>query len=212
MLLGAFSLEGALGPFAVAAVVLVVTAALLLWNNAAQAARSGPETVIFAHSVGKVIAGAVAMALCATGVGIIGVDPNNGLFLLLVIVGFFALVFWAQFLIPALVFYVADMTGLTRQVLLAKITLPWHAIDWVYPARKTTQYRAYGIKTGSSSEESLMVEAGPKRKIKVTLRAWLVGGDGKPLVNAIQQRATHAQFGFDKSPIVQQRRATGITH
>ena len=47
-----------------------------------------------------------------------------------------------------------------------------------------------------------MVEAGANRKMKVLLKGWMIGGDAKSLVNAIDQRATGAQFGFDKSPVV----------
>jgi hypothetical protein len=212
MSLADFSLQNALIPFAVGAAFLVLTAVLLAWSSSARAAYIGPETVIFARSPGKVIGGAVAIALIAAVIGVVGVGTDNTAFIVLLLFGFFAVVWWGQFLVPTLVFYVADASGLTRQVLSFKKTLPWHAIDWVYPARKTTSYRTYGVKMGQSTEEALLVEAGPRQKLKVVLKAWLVRGDAQPLVQAINERATAATFGFDKQPLVRQRRAAGVAH
>ncbi len=104
--------------------------------------------------------------------------------------------------------WAADNTGLTRRALFVKKTLPWHAIDWVYGSMKRTNYRLYGVvKVGQSTQQELVVEAGPKRKIKVTLKAFLSGGNPQPLKQAIEQNATSAQFGFDKFAAVKQRRA-----
>jgi hypothetical protein len=207
MALASFSLEAALIPFALGVAILIVTVTLLLWNNAARRAHSGPETVVFSRSPVSLLSGALVLAICAIAAPFIGIDMNSGAFLGLLFVGAFAFVGYAQFLVPALTFYVADQTGLTKQWLAIKKRLAWQAVDWVYPARKTTSYRTYGIKVGQSSEDSLMVEAGPKRKMKIVLKAWMVGGDPRPLLSAIEQRAQGAQFGFDKSPVVLQRRA-----
>jgi hypothetical protein len=210
MILASFSLATALVPFAVGVAFILVTAGLLMWNAAARSAYSGAEAVVFSRPPAKVIGGALVFVVCAFAAPFIGVDQNNGAFLGLLFVALFAFVWCAQFLASTLVFYVADQSGLTRQWLSIKKTLPWHAIDWVYPARKTTSYRSYGIKVGQSSEDSLMVEAGPKQKIKLVLKAWMIGGDPRPLVSAIEQRARGAEFGFDKSPVVRQRREAGV--
>jgi hypothetical protein len=206
-----FSLQSALVPFAVGIVVLVLTGVLLAWDAAARGAYAAPETVMFRRSPTKLVGGAVVIAICAFAAPFVGVDANNGLFLGLLFVAFFALIWYGQFFAPSLAFYVADANGLTRQILGVKKTLPWYTIDWVYPARKTTSYRAYGVvKVGQSTQDNFMVEAGPRRSIKIVVKAWLIGGDPRPLLAAIQQRATSAEFGFDKSPLVIQRRSVGV--
>lgn len=196
---------------AVGVVMLALTAVLIFWTRAARAAaRTGPETVLLCRGGGKLIGGAVVVALCAFAAPLVGFDVNGGAFIFLLLCAFFALIWWAQFLASFIVFYVADHTGLTRQWLAVKKTLPWHAIDWVYPERKTTAYRTYGVKVGQSTEYNLMVEAGPKQAIKVIVKGWLIGGNPQPLLDAIQQRATAAEFGFDRSPVVIQRRNAGV--
>ena len=192
----------------IAAAILLVTLVLLGWSAAARrGANPGPETVLFARSPWQLLVGAVAAAGCVAGLGFVDTQQNSGVFVALVLVGLFALAFAGQFLASALVFWVADHIGLTRQVLAYKTTVPWHAIDWIYPAQQTTTYRTYGVKTGQSTIQSLMIEAGPNTKLKLTVRAWLVGGEPRPLVEAIQQRATDALFGYDKFQAVRQRRA-----
>jgi hypothetical protein len=210
MILASFSLATALIPFALGVAIILVTVVLLMWNATARGAYGGPEAVFFSRSPAKVIGGALVLVACALAAPFVGVDMNSGAFLGLLLVALFAFVWYAQFLASTLVFYVADQSGLTKQWLAIKKTLPWHAIDWVYPARKTTSYRSYGIKVGQSSEDSLMVEAGPKQKIKIVLKAWMIGGDPRPLVGAIEQHARGAEFGFDKSPVVRERRAAGV--
>lgn len=205
-------LAPALISVAVGVVMLALTAVLIFWTRAARAAaaHTGPETVIVCRGGGKVIGGAVVFAALLFAAPFTGFDVNGGAFIFLLLFAFFALIWWAQFLAPFVVFYVADHTGLTRQWLAVKKTLPWHAIDWVYPERKTTAYRTYGVKVGQSTEHNLMVEAGPKQSIKVIVKGWMIGGDAQPLLDAIQQRATAAEFGFDRSPVVIQRRNAGV--
>lgn len=207
--MAAFSLQSVAAPFAIAAAVLVITAVLLVWSGSARRSYQGPGTVVFARSPWQLIVGALITAGCVAGLGVVGFDSNSSAFVWLILIALFALVFALQFTAPALVFWVADPNGLTRQWLGFKKTLPWHAIDWIYPEQKTTTYRTYGIKTGRSTVSSLVIEAGPRARLKLVLGAWLVGGDAGPLVDAIQQRATDALFGFDKYSAVQQRRAMG---
>ena len=197
----------ALPVFAVGALMLVVTAALLLVNRAARMAYTAPDTIVFARGPSKMIGGAVVVAACAFAAPFVGFDGENVAIWLLFLLAFFAFIWWCQYLGPALVFYVADSVGLTRQWLAVKKTLAWHEIDWVYGAIKRTDYKAYGVvKYAQSTEQTIMVEAGPKRKIKILLKTWLVGGNPEVLLGAIEQRATNAQFGFDKSPLVIARR------
>lgn len=195
---------------AIGVVMLAATAVLILWTRAARSAHTGAETAVFCRGGGKVIGGAAVVALCAFVAPLVGFDGENVVVWLLLLLAFFALVWWGQFLVPFVVFYVADHTGLTRQWLNVKKTLLWHAIDWVYPERKTTAYRTYGVKVGQSTEYNLVVEAGPKQSIKVVVKGWLIGGDPQPLLTAIEQRATSAEFGFDRSPIVIQRRNASV--
>ena len=210
MALATVSAQTALVPFAVGIVVLVLTGVLLAWDAAARGAYAAPETVMFRRSPTKLVGGAVVLAICAFAAPFVGIDSNNGLFLALLFLAFFALIWYGQFFAPSLTFYVADANGLTRQILGVKKTLPWYAIDWVYPARKTTSYRAYGVvKVGQSAQDNIVAEAGPRRSIKIVVKAWLIGGNPSPLLSAIQQRATSAEFGFDKSPLVIQRRRGG---
>lgn len=210
MTLATFSLQTALIPFVIGIVVLVLAVALVAWNASARGACSGPETVIFSRSPAKLLGGGVVFAVAVFAIPFVGIDSNNGIFLALFFVALFALVWCGQFLLPTLMFYVADHEGLSRQILGFKKTLPWHTIDWVYASRKTTSYRAYGIvKMGQSTQESVVAEAGARRQIKIVVKAWLVAGDAKPLLAAVQQRATSAQFGFDKQPFVYQRRGAG---
>ena len=193
---------------AVGVLALIVTAVLLIWTRAARAAHRGAGVVVFCRGGGKLVGGAIVIALSAFAAPFIGLDGSNALTWVLFLVAFFALIWWAQYLAPSLLFYVADQQALTRQWLAFRKSLLWSAIDWVYPERKTTSYRTYGIKVGQSTADNLVVEAGPKRSIKVILKGWLIGGDPQPLLEAIQQRATSAEFGFDRSPIVLQRRNT----
>ncbi|HEV7128165.1 MAG TPA: hypothetical protein VGN32_12065 [Ktedonobacterales bacterium] len=210
-ILADFSVQTASVLLASAVGVVLVAAVLLVWATVARRAYSGPETVIFARSPLLFIIGALVTAVCIGGAAFV-YDPSqqSGIFVGLILVGLFAVVLAGQFLMPALTFWVADHSGLTRQFLAFKTTLPWHTIDWVYPASKTTTYRTYGIKTGQSTQQSLMIEAGPKRKLKLTIKAFGVGGDTNALVEATRQRATNALFGYDKYPTVQQRRTGGV--
>lgn len=213
MTFAAFSLQAALGPFAVGVAVLLLVAALLVWSARIRDSYTAPDTVIFARSPAKLIGGAVVVAVCAFAVAIVGIDPNNGAFLTLTIVGIFALIWCGQFLGPALIFYVADQQGLTRQILSFRKTLPWNTIDWIYPQRRTTSYRAYGVvKVGQSTQHNVIIEAGPRRSIKIVVNAWLVGGDSTVLLETIQQRAAGAQYGFDKQPLVFQLRNAAQRH
>jgi len=191
---------------AVGVLALILTAVLLIWNRAARSAHAGDGVVVFCRGGGKLVGGAIVIALCAFAAPFIGFDGNNGFIWAVLLLAFFALIWWAQFLAPSLLFYVADQQALIRQWLAFRKSLPWSTIDWVYPERKTTTYRTYGIKTGQSTADNLVVESGPKQSIKVILKGWLIGGDPQPLLDAIQQRATSAEFGFDRSPIVLQRR------
>jgi len=188
--------------------ILLLTVVLVAVNTAAMRGHQGPETVVFARSpIPMVICGVIAAALTAVP-AFVPIDSDN--VSLLILPGLFVVLFGAMFAQYYLVFWVADATGLTRQALVFEKTLPWHEVDWVYGSVKTTNYRAYGIvPVGKSTQHDLIVEAGPKRKIKIGLKAFLSGGKPEPLMRAIEQRATGAQFGFDKFGAVRQRRMAG---
>jgi hypothetical protein len=198
--------DAGLVSIAVGLAALIGTAVLLLWTRSARAVYAGDGVVVFGRGGGKLIGGAIVIALSAVAAPFIGFDGSNGFIWVMLFIAFVALLWWAQCLAPSLLFYVADQQALTRQWLAFRTSLPWSAIDWVYPERKTTSYRPYGLKLGQSTTHHLVLEAGPKQLIKVILKGWLIGGDPQLLLEAIQQRATSAEFGFDRSPVVLRRR------
>jgi hypothetical protein len=208
----------ALVAYAFAVVLLLTSAILVRMTRSAQSTYTAPDTVLFSRGPAKMIGGAlvVAVLVCAAPLIVAVVNDEDASFMLLLVLfllAFFAFVWWCQFLATTLVFYVADSSGLTRRWLNATTTLPWHEIDWVYGAANRTNYMAYGIvKVGQSTQHTVMVEAGPGRKIKIVVKAWLIGGTPEALLQAVEQCATNAQFGYDKSPLVIARRmaATGV--
>ncbi len=190
----------------VAIAILALTAALVVWTNALIRGYTSANAAVLARSPIPMVVCGVLLAACAAVPAVAPINSDNVSFLLLP--ALFLALFGAMFAQYYLVFWAADAAGLTRQALFLKTTLPWHEIDWVYGSVKTTNYRAYGIvKVGQSTQHDLVVEAGPKRKIKVTLKAFLSGGKPDALLRAIERQATSAQFGFDKFTAVRQRRA-----
>ena len=122
---------------------------------------------------------------------------------------FVALLAYVAYLPSTLLFWYADDAGLTRQVFSFRRTLPWPAIDWVYGAQQTTSQQVYSVVTVAKwTDRVLIVEAGPERSLRVLLSSLLIGGDAKPLLAAIQSRATNARFGFDQMPAVLRARGT----
>jgi len=191
-------------------VALVLTLGLAAWSAALQRSYSGPNTILFARApifftiCGVVLAGCLAL----TGVIVLTSNDTN-IEAWSLIIGLTALILALLYLAPTFRFFVIGEQGMTSQWFLAKKTLPWQAIDWMYPSRKTVTNRAYGIPVSKSTVESLLVAAGPKQVIAVPTRDGYFHMKCAPqsFVRAIQQRASHALVGYDKAMQVQQRRA-----
>jgi hypothetical protein len=188
---------------ALGAVVLVLTVVVVVWTAQMQRSYSAPGDVVFARSPVWVLVCGVVAAACCVGVALTNADAG----VWFVLVGIFALLFGVNFAHAYLQFWSADAQGLTQHYLVYKKVLPWQQIDWIYPTRKTTKYRTYGIKVGQSTEQGLAVEAGPKLRTKIIVTTGLMGGNPDALIAAVRQRATNAIFGYDHFPAVRERRA-----
>jgi len=206
-LVGSVSLYVASLPLALGAAVVVLTIVLLAWNASAIRGYTQPGAVVFSRKPWVVLVGGLVLIACAAATLFIAPDQSDILLLPVI----FAALFWAGWMPSTLLFWMADESGLTRQWLSFKTTLPWHEIDWAYSTRKKTNYTAYGIiKVAQSTEEFITVEAGPRRRIKIALKAPLVGGNAMPLLAVIRQRATYAYFGMEAAPQVRERRFAGM--
>src|SRR5262249_39114325 len=121
---------------------------------------------------------------------------------------FLGILIYSAYLPTALLVWIATPEGLTRQALSFRKSLRWHEIDWVYAKRKQVSQSALEvIPVAKWTEETVFVEAGPRRRIVVAMRAPLMGGNARPLLQAIQERATQSIFGFDQYPAVAARRS-----
>ncbi|HEX6123282.1 MAG TPA: hypothetical protein VFY89_08975, partial [Ktedonobacterales bacterium] len=195
----------AVPPLALGAGVVVVTLVLLLWHQVAlRAARRAASAVVFSRAPWVLLALTLLLAGASVGLSFVPLSSgSSGLYFLVYCLG---LLGYGAYLSTTLLFWIADARGLTRQVLAFTATLPWEQIDWVYPARAKNSQSAYGIPLARWTEETLIVEAGPSRKLVLPLRAPLVGGDARSLLEAIHRRATYAAFGFDQLPRVREAR------
>lgn len=182
-------------------VFAALSGAVLMWNIGGQsiARRTGNPTlthapwVLLALSVLVVAAWVLPLFAPST------LDSSA----LVALPIFLTLLAYIAYLPATLLFWYADDTGLTRQVLSFRRTLPWQAIDWVYGAQQTTTQQVYSAVTVAQwTDRVLIVEAGPERSLRVLLSSLFVGGDARPLLAAIQSRATNAHFGFDQMPAV----------
>lgn len=114
-----------------------------------------------------------------------------------------------QFAATALRIWAADQDGLTSQVIAWRRTLPWDTIDWAFVQERQTDQTWNEVKLLETKDRFLLVEAGPKRRMRIPLSTWL-GGDPTPLMRAIQERATNSYFGADKQLEVQRHRRRGL--
>jgi hypothetical protein len=204
-------------------VILALTYIVLLWIRSTQNAFSGPEAIVLKRSPWR---SPVRFLICASLAGISALVlaffplsndlSRSAIGDTAVTVGALSLFFGLMTGAQESLFWAVDSQGVTRQALGFKKTLPWQSIDWVYPTRKTMTTRVNFIKTMTVTEEGIRVEAGPKQRINIVLRAssrsFGMTLKSKPsnadaLRSAIQQRATNAIFGFDQYPEVRERRA-----
>jgi hypothetical protein len=200
----------ALPPAAFAVAVIAVTALLLLWHASAVRANRGPGHVLLARPPWVVLFGAVLLLVVAGAMYLFPLNGDSVWWYFLAI--FLGVMVYSAYLPTALLFWIATPEGLTRQALSFKKSLPWSQIDWIYAKRKQVSQSALEvIPVASWTEETVFVEAGPKRRIVVVMRAPLVRGDARPLLAAIQRYATHARFGFDQYPDVAAQRSARTT-
>jgi hypothetical protein len=185
--------------------IVLLTAILLVWNAVMRSNYRAPGTAILSRPPWVLLIAMlwlVAVSLVMVFVPFRQSDAVGWFFLVL----FFGLLVYGAYVPTTLLFWVADGEGLTRQVLSFRKTLPWATIDWIYDARKHMTQEAFFLPVVQWSEETLIVEAGARRKITVVLRAPLVGSNARPLLEAIRQRAVNAEVGFDRFPAVTARR------
>lgn len=186
----------------VALLALVFAVITLIGTSVAQRAHRAPGTVLFRRSIWPLLVPTLIVVACGIVPLFVAVDTT-----LLALVLIFALIFYVSGIVVAPLFFVADQTGLTRQILFVKKTLAWQEIDWIYGSQTTTSYKAYGlVKVGQTSEQKLVVEAGPKKRMQIPLRVPMMRVRPDALLQAIQERANGALFGYDQRARVHQRR------
>jgi hypothetical protein len=190
---------------AIGIAIIALMLIFLVWTTLARNAFRAPDSLILSRSpIGMIICALIAAGAC---IAIAVTDGDQNLLIWFLIVGFFALLFGASFTIRYLLFWVADPQGLTRQILPFRKSLPWQSIDWIYPTRKTTTTRVYFVKVGQTVEEGYMVEAGPRKRIKIILTKSSREGTQEALLRLIQRQATNAIQGYGNYPAVRERRA-----
>lgn len=190
-------------------VFAALSGAALVWSLAEQAAvrRAGYPSLIHAPWVLLALSVVVTAAWMLPLYAPLTLDSSA----LLALPIFLSLLAYSAYLPATLLFWYADDAGLTRQALGWRRALPWQAIDWVYGASQTTTQQVSSVVTVAKwTDRVLIVEAGPDRSLRVLLASLFVGGDAKPLLAAIQNRATNARFGFDQLPtVLRARRGSG---
>jgi hypothetical protein len=183
----------------------ILSALLLGWHAAVLVSHRRPDAVVLARPPWIMLASNVLLlAVCALPLAV--PIPRDGIGFLFLPVFLFGLIYLG-YLPTTLLYWVADGAGLRQQALVFARTFAWPDIDWVYPASQTTTQSVYFVPVAKWTEETLLVEAGPRRTMRVVLKAPLIAAAGKPLLDAIRERATSAAFGFDQLPMVNRRRA-----
>jgi hypothetical protein len=191
---------------ALALAVALVTAGLLGWNVSARRAYAASKAVIFARSPWPLVLPAVVLVACTLVAAFIAIPPDD--VALVFLPAFFAAIFYVAGVVGSLTLYVADSTGLTWQLLSIRLTMAWQTIDWIYSEQRAAIYNLYGIRLGPAQEQALVVEAGPRRRIRIPLQVPVIGARPDALVDSIRRHATAAVVGFDQRRIVEQRRAS----
>lgn len=198
-----------IGMVAAAAITLAVTLGLVFWSSSLRRAYEGPDAVTFARSPIFFIIFGVGTALALAVAGIF--SSNTNILAWGIVLAFCGVIFALFYLAPTFRFYVSDARGLTSQWLLAKKTLPWPEIDWIYSSRQVVTNRAYGIPVSKSTRDWLVVSAAARQSIVVPISDTYLYLKGAPrsFTRTIEQRATNALVGYDKAALVKQRRAVG---
>lgn len=183
---------------------LALTIVLLTWRGLALRAYRGNDVVRLSRGPWLVILSLVLIeAVCTLD---LLAAPIGGDRVWLFLGYYLFIILYAVFLPSALLFWVADNTSLSAQLLGRKKTFLWPEIDWLYMQRNETTYKQGIIPIARFRDEQLIAEAGPQRRMEVLVRTPLAGGQASPMLQAIQSRATNALAGIDKLPAVQARR------
>lgn len=186
----------------VALLALMITVIMLIGASVAQRSYHTPDAVLLRRSPWPLLAPTLILVVCGIAPLFVTIDTA-----LLALVLIFGLLFYASGIVVVPLFFVADQTGLTRQVLFIKKTLPWQEIDWIYGSQISTSYKAYGlVKVAQTHEQHLVVEAGPNERMRIPLRVPMMRVRPDALLQAIQERATRALFGYDQRAAVYQQR------
>jgi hypothetical protein len=183
---------------------LALTIVLLTWRWLALRAYRGSGVLRLSRGPWLVIVGLILIeAVCALD---LLAAPIGGDRVWLFLGYYLFIILYAVFLPSALLFWVADDTHLSVQLLGRKKAFLWHEIDWLYIQQNETTYKQGFIPIARFRDEQLVAEAGPRRRLEVVIRTPLAGGQASPMLQVIQARATNAFFGIDKLPAVQARR------
>lgn len=105
-----------------------------------------------------------------------------------------ALILFTTYLYATLSFFVANEYGLTWQRPFGKSAQPWGQIQRIYPSKDVSGFTKLASSVGQSHWKALVVD-----EMIIPLRIWLMSDDPKPLLRAIRQRATHAQWDWHTS-------------
>ncbi len=182
---------------------IIATAALIyVIKQAQQRAAGQPGTILFAHKPMRMLGASIGVALALVWLAVSADDA--WLIRIALITLFFALAIYIAFAVSSLPFWTADNTSLTRHLLMAQKTLRWDEIDWVYGVQNTATRRGgRGV-----TEQKLIVEAGPRRRIVITMNALGTSpGASLKIQSFIQDHAKQAVLGFGRIHEVERRRA-----
>lgn len=200
---GALVARGPALPLAVGLGVALLTEMLLIWREVA--VRSVREPAIAYARPPWLQSGLALLALAATALAQASNADAPERFAL----PFLGLLAWAAYIPATVSIWIADAEGLRRRRLMFSKMLPWSAIDWVYPSRQRARAGVTVQPITAWVGQTLLVEAGPRRRIVVPLGEPVVDGQARALLAAIVERATGAELGLDRLPQVHERRTAG---
>lgn len=206
-LLRAFTPDHPAVPLAAAAGVVALVLLIMAASALIRRRYHRVGTVVYARRPWMFVLSAPVLVIAVAIPAFIRFDRDSIAFLLLLLL--FGAGGFVQFAPTALRIWAADGDGLTSQVLAWRRTFPWDTIDWAFVQERRTDHSWSEIKLLESKDRFLYVEAGPRRRMKIPTSTWL-GGDAKPLMRAIEQRAGNAYFGAEKQLEVERHRRRGV--
>lgn len=206
-LLNAFTPDHPAVPLAAAAAVVALVLLILAASAIIRRRHQAIGTVVYARRPWIFVLCAPVLVIALALPAFIRFDRDSIAFFLLPLL--FGAGGFIQFAPTALRMWAAEQDGLTTQVIAWRRTFPWDTIDWAFVQERRTDHSWNEIKLLESKDRFLYVEAGPGRRMKIPTSTWL-GGDAKPLMRAIEQRARNAYFGAEKQLEVERHRRRGL--